>query len=61
MANYNNQPVFWYKYTAPAGRWAEVIDHAQTGDCYSITEYADENGEGWNFDLQLLLQGPQPR
>ena len=61
MANYNNQPVFWYEYTAPAGRWAEVIDHAQTGDCYSVTEYADENGEGWNFDLQLLLMGPQPR
>ena len=60
MDTKNTSASYWYAYTAPAG-CTEVIDHALDHQTYAVTEWADANGEGWNYHLQLLLQGPQPR
>ena len=60
MATHTNRPAcFWYDFASKPS--TEIIDHAQDHCMYAVTELFDENGEGWNFSLQLLLCGPQPR
>ena len=59
MQHTSTQACYWYDYHADPRR-TEVIDHALDHCTYAVTEWVDANGEGWNFRLQLLLQGPQP-